>query len=185
MRVSFFNESVKDALISQSGTLTTLGGTIGAATFIQNVDRTRVRGIELAGERRDLLPGIDLSGSVTYADGTTRKDTAFPNAVGKLLPQVPHWKATLVGTWRPIERLSLTAAARMSSRLYGTLDNTDIIGNTYMGFYKYVVVDLRATYRLNDHLTAAVGVDNVGNDRYFLYHPFPQRSYTAELTYKL
>ena len=185
MRVSFFNESVKDALISQTGTLTALSGAIGAATFVQNVDRTRVRGIELAGERRDLLPGVDLSGSLTYADGTTRKDTAFPNAVGKLLPQVPHWKATLVGTWRPVERLSLTAAARLSSRLYGTLDNSDIVGNTYMGFYKYLVADLRATYRLTDHLTAAVGIDNVGNDQYFLFHPFPQRSYTAELTFKL
>jgi iron complex outermembrane receptor protein len=28
-----------------------------------------------------------------------------------------------------------------------------------------------------------VGVDNLGNSKYFLYHPFPQRTYYAELKY--
>lgn len=182
LRLSFFNESVKDALISQTGPL---NGTGTLATFIQNVDRTRVRGIEVAWDRHDVIKGVDVLGSVTYADGTTRKDTAFPAAVGKLLPSVPRWKATFVTTWRPVEKLSLTAAARYSSRMRGALDNSDIIGNTYQGFYKYFVVDLRARYALTEHLTASIGADNVNNDKYFLFHPFPQRSFVAELGWKL
>ncbi|WP_116089983.1 TonB-dependent receptor [Sphingomonas crusticola] len=182
LRLSLFNESVKDALLSQTGPL---NGTATLATFVQNVDRTRVRGIELAADRHDVVRNVDVSGSVTYADGTTRKDNAFPDAVGKLLPQVPHWKASLVTTWRPAEPLSLTAAARFSSRLWGTLNNADVVGNTWQGFYKYFVVDLRARYALNDHLTASLGVDNVNNDKYFLFHPFPQRSFVAELGWKL
>ncbi len=184
IRLSFFNESVKDALISQTGPLT-VNGAPTLATFVQNVDRTRVRGVEFAVDQRDIVRNVDLSGSVTYADGTTRKDIAFPTAVGKLLPQVPHWKATLVTTWRPVEKLSLTAAARYSSRLWGALDNSDVVGNTYTGFYKYFVVDLRARYAVTDHITASVGIDNVNNDKYFLYHPFPQRSFVAELGWKL
>jgi len=182
LRLSLFNESVKDALISQSGPL---NGSSTIATFVQNVGRTRVRGVELAFDRRDLIAHVDVLGSVTYADGTTRKDTAFPSAVGKLLPQVPQWKATFVTTWRPVEKLSLTAAARYSSRLWGTLDNSDVVGNTYQGFYRYFVVDLRARYAINDHLTGSFGIDNVNNDRYFLFHPFPQRSFAAELGWKL
>ena len=77
------------------------------------------------------------------------------------------------------------AAARYASRNYATLDNSDVIGNTYQGFYKYLVVDLRARYAINDHLTASVGVDNVNNDKYFLFHPFPQRSFAADLAWKL
>jgi len=28
-------------------------------------------------------------------------------------------------------------------------------------------------------------VDNVNNDKYFLFHPFPQRTFHADLTIKL
>ncbi|RZM34311.1 MAG: TonB-dependent receptor, partial [Sphingomonas sp.] len=182
VRVALFNESVKDALISQTGPL---NGTTTLATFVQNVDRTRARGIEAVVQRTDVIDRFDLSASVTYADATTRANTVFPASVGKRLPQVPAWKATLVGTWRPADGIALTAAGRYASRLYGTLDNSDIVGNTYQGFYKYLVVDLRAQFRVGDHYTLGLGVDNVGNDRYFLFHPFPQRSFQADLTWKL
>jgi iron complex outermembrane receptor protein len=189
VRLSLFDEVVNDALVSQTGIVSAAqpdGSTIAVSTsFVQNVERSRARGVELAVDWRDVVPGVDLAGSVTYADAITSKDTAFPAAEGKLLPSVPHWKANALVTWRPAERLSLTAAARLSSRNYATLDNSDTVGNTWQGFYKYLVIDLRATYRLNDHLEAALGVDNLNNDRYFLYHPFPQRSVTAELHWKL
>lgn len=183
IRVSLFNEAVKDALLSQTGLLPVTPVQVG--NFVQNVDRTRARGIELAVHRTDLLPRFDLSGSVTYADATTRKDSAFPAAEGKLLPQVPHWKATMVGTWRPTDHISFTAAGRYSSRNFGALDNSDIVGNVYQGFYKYFVVDLRADLKVNEHIHLALGVDNVNNDKYFLFHPFPQRSVFAQLGWKL
>lgn len=178
LRLSLFNEIVTDALISQTGPL---AGTTLVGTYVQNVDRTRARGVELAAERRDVVPRVDLSGSVTYADATTRQDSAFPAAVGKLLPSVPRWKATLVATWRPADALSLTAAARYASRMYGALDNSDVVGNTYQGFYKYLVIDLRARIRVAERMELGLGIDNVNNDRYFLFHPFTQRSFAADV----
>jgi iron complex outermembrane receptor protein len=183
IRLSLFNEAIKDALISQTGLLPVVP--VQTGTFVQNVDRTRARGIEFAAQRADVLPRFDLLGSVTYVDAVTRKDTAFPAAVGKLLPSVPKWRATMVGTWRPIDKLSLSAAMRYSSRNYGSLDNSDLVGNTYQGFYKYLVVDLRARIAVTDHWSLGIGVDNVNNDRYFLFHPFTQRSFQADLTWKL
>ncbi len=182
LRLSLFNEAIADALISQTGPLP---GTAAFGTFVQNVDRTRARGVELAGQRTDIVPRLDVSGSVTYADAEVRRDAVLPRAEGKTLAGVPRWKATLVGTWRATDAVSLTAAARYASRIRGTIDNSDVVGNTYQGFYKYLVVDLRAEIRATDHMTFAVGVDNVNNDRYFLFHPFPQRSFAAELTYRL
>lgn len=182
LRVSLFNESIRDALISQTGPL---NGTTTLATFVQNVDRTRARGVEAAVQRTDIVRDFDLSASVTYADATTRANPAFLASVGKRLPQVPAWKATLVGTWRPAAGVALTAAGRYASRFYGTLDNSDVVGNTYQGFYKYLVVDLRAQIRVGEDYTLGLGVDNVGNDRYFLFHPFPQRSFQADLTWAL
>ncbi|MES2441784.1 MAG: TonB-dependent receptor [Pseudomonadota bacterium] len=178
IRLALFGEAISDALISQTGPL---NGTTTLATFVQNVDRTRARGVELAFQRSDVLPGVDLSGSLTYADAVTSMDTAFPAAVGKLLPSVPHWRATAVATWRPAEGVSLTAAARSSSRNYATLDNSDTIGNTYQGFDKYLVVDLRAQFRVGEDMALGLGVDNLTNDRYFLFHPFTQRAFTADV----
>ncbi|MBS0480374.1 MAG: TonB-dependent receptor [Proteobacteria bacterium] len=182
IRLSLFSEAVRDALISQSGLL---NGGPAVATFVQNVDRTRVRGVELAFARTDLLPRLDLSGSATYADATTRADAAFPAAVGKRLPTVPEWKATAVATWRPVDGVALTAAGRYASRMYGSLDNSDVVGNTYQGFYKYLVIDLRAQFSVAKNYTLGIGVDNVSNVKYFLFHPFPQRTFHADLTIKL
>lgn len=183
MRLSLFNESIEDALISQSAIL--VPG-LPAVNYVQNIDRTRARGIEFAVQRTNFPANrIDLSGSATYTDATTRKDLAFPGAVGKTLPSVPRWKATAVVTWRPEDAVTLTVAARYASRNYGTLDNSDAVGNTYQGFYKYLVVDLRAKFRITDHYGFAIGVDNVNNDRYFLFHPFPQRTVHAEVSVTL
>ena len=185
-RLSLFNEVVDGALISQLGALPNSALT---ATFVQNIDRTRARGVELAVDRPNVLPGFDLSGSLTYADAITSAYTLLPvqtpSPVGKLIPGVPRWKATAVITWRPAQAVSLTAAARYASRMYGTLNNADFNGNTWQGFDKYFVVDLRARFRVAEHFEFAVGVDNVNNDKYFLFHPFPQRSVTAEVRMKL
>ena len=181
-RLALFAESVTDALVSQTGPL---NGAATLATFVQNVDRTRARGVEAAVDKRDVVRGFDLAGSVTWTQALTRADRAFPAAVGRTLPGVPRWRATLVGTWRPAPGVSLTAAGRYASRLYGTLDNSDVVGNTYQGFHRYLVVDLRAAFRAGEHLTFGLGVDNVNNDRYFLFHPFTQRTFQADVRWKL
>ena len=180
LRLSLFDEVVDDALISQTSILTP--GITSA--YVQNVGRTRARGAELAVEQGGLPGNIEVTASLTYADAVTSANAALPGSVGKLLPGVPHWKASAALTWHPAEPIALTAAARYASRIYATIDNSDTVGHTYQGFEDYLVVDLRATFRVNPHVDFAVGVDNVGDNRYFLFHPFPQRSVTAELRWR-
>ncbi|HET7576729.1 MAG TPA: TonB-dependent receptor [Sphingomicrobium sp.] len=183
VRLSFFHESVKDALVSQSAPL--VPGSTTLFRFVQNIGRTRTDGIELAFDKRNLLPRFDLSGSVTLANPKTVSDPVFPAAEGKLIPQVPRRKATLVATWRPTDRLSLTAAARYSSRMFGTIDNSDVVGHTWQGFEGFFVADTRLLYRFSPHWSIAAGVENLTDKRYFLFHPFPGRTFTAELHWNL
>jgi iron complex outermembrane receptor protein len=180
LRLSAFTEDVTNALISQSGT-----DPQGAAvTFVQNVDKVRSRGVEAVAEAHDvLIEGLDLSASATYVDSITARDAANAAAVGKQTPQLPRWRWTAVATWRATDKLTLTTAARYSDRPYGTLENSDTNGHTFQGFEGYFVVDARATYRIDAHWSAALGVDNLNNNKYFLFHPFPQRSVLAELRY--
>ena len=76
-------------------------------------------------------------------------DPAFPAAEGKLIPQVPNRKATVVATWRPTPATTLTLAGRYASRMFGTIDNSDLVGHTYQGFEGYFVGDIRGTARLH------------------------------------
>lgn len=182
IRLSLFHETIADALISQTGPLP---GQTQLFSFVQNVGRTRTNGIELVVDKRNLLPRVDISGSLTIVDPKILSDPVFRAAEGKLIPQVPRRKATLLATWRASERLSLTAAARYSSRMFGTVDNSDVVGHTFQGFEGYFVADARAVYRLTPQLELAAGVENLTDKRYFLFHPFPGRTFTAELHWHL
>ena len=183
VRLSLFNEEIKDALLSQSAPL--VPGSTTLFNYVQNVDRVLTRGLELAFQQTDLLPRFDLSGNLTLIDPRIRANTAFPAAIGKRPPQLPTRKATLVATWRPDDATALTAALRHASRSFGTIDNSDPIANTFQGFDGYTVVDLRASFRVAKQWRLAFGVDNVTGAKYFIFHPFPQRSFVAELHWQL
>lgn len=187
LRVSIFEERVSDALISQTSMI---GGYATPVSFTQNVDKTRQRGIELVAQHDDVwISGLSLAGNVTYVNAEILANsryvptTAGATSVGKHTPYVPDWRATLVATYQFNRQWAFTLAGRYSGKQYATVDNTDINADTYQGFQSFFVMDARATYRFDRHWSAALGVDNLNNSQYFLYHPFPQRTLFGELKY--
>jgi iron complex outermembrane recepter protein len=187
LRLTFFAEDTRDALYSQTRFDTAANQNI---TRVQNVGRIRTRGLELAFGGTDVLGrGIDLSGSVTYADSRIRDNAGFVaspgDTLGKRQPNVPAWRATALAGYRWDDRASLAFGARYSGRQYRTLNNADVNGATYQGVSPYFTTDLRLRYRFNRQWSGAVGIDNLNNDRYWNFHPYPQRSYSAELKFDL
>ncbi len=141
LRISIFDERVRDALISQTAIL---NGT--AVSSVQNVDRTHQQGIEFVVQKEHVLVrGLELGGSVTYVDGRITANSGYvpstPGAtsVGKRTPYIPDWRATVVATYRPDDRWAVTLAGRYSARVYATVDNTDINPATYTGFQNFLV----------------------------------------------
>ncbi|MBW8881126.1 MAG: TonB-dependent receptor, partial [Asticcacaulis sp.] len=123
LRVSLFDERIRDALLSQSAPL--VPGSSTLYTYVQNVDRTVAHGMELVADRQDvLIDGLDISGWLTWTEARTDKDTAFPAAQAKHLPQVPRLRGAVVATWTPNDRLDVSIAARYSDRVYATIDNS-------------------------------------------------------------
>jgi iron complex outermembrane receptor protein len=190
LRLTLFQENVSDALISQTSLIDATHTT--PVSFVQNVGETRQRGFELAADRRDaLIKGLELSGSVTYVDAEIIENDSYvpppstPDAtsVGKRTPYVAKWRASLVSVYRPDDRWAFTLAGRYSSPLYATVDNTDINPHTYQGFEGFFVADARVHYRIDAHWGAALGIDNLNNRDYYLFHPFPQRTAYAEIGY--
>jgi iron complex outermembrane receptor protein len=184
IRLSLFGERIRNALVSQTAPL--VPGSTTLYSYVQNIPLTRTHGLELAFERTGvLLPQLDVAGSFTLTDPTIVSDPAFAAAEGKDIPQVPRRRGALVLTWRQGEGATFTLAGRYASRSFGTIDNSDTVTGTYQGFGGYVVADARARFRLTRNLEAAVGIENLFDDRYFLYHPFPGRTFTAEIRWKL
>ena len=42
-------------------------------------------------------------------------------------------------------------------------------------------IDARVRYRVTEQVTASLSMDNLNNDRYWNFHPYPQRTLAAEL----
>ena len=183
VRVSFFQDDTRDALISQSSTSPTSGL---VTAFTTNVDHVRNRGVELAWQKeRVVFDSLDLFGSVTYVDSVILSDPAFvgtngSTAEGKRAPYVPAWRSTLGGTYRFNEAWAWTVVGRYQSKIYATLDNTDNVANVYQAFDPFFVVDTRIQYKVTQYGSLAFGIDNIGNAKYHLFHPFPQRTFVVQ-----
>ncbi|MES2533061.1 MAG: TonB-dependent receptor [Pseudomonadota bacterium] len=178
LRTTLFFERTQDALYSQTSA--------NGVTTVQNVDAIRTRGLEVALNAVDVVvPGVDLGGSLTLADSEITANSGFAASVGQQQPRVPRVRAALLATWRPTASWSATFGARYSGKQYGTLDNSDPNGFTYTGFSKFFVTDVRLRYRIDRQWSAAVGIDNLNNYRYWAFHPYPQRTFVAELKFDL
>ena len=179
LRATLFHETTKNALYSQLIPNSTV-------SRVQNIDKVRTTGVEIAYTGQNVfIKGLDLGGSLTYADSKTVADAAFPAAVGKWQPRVPRWRSTVYATYKPDARWSFTAAARYSGRQYSNLDNSDVNAFAYFGASKYFTVDFRVRYQIDKQWSAAFGIDNANNYQYWNFHPYPQRTYTAELRFDL
>lgn len=177
LRVTYFQENAKDALYSQTNLATNV-------TTIQNVDGIRTRGLELAYQGVDVgLRGLDLTGSITYANSIITQNGANSATVGKRQPRVPDWRATVSATYRQNAQLSYALAGRYSGRQFNTLDNSDSNADTYGGTSTFFVLDVRLRYKIDRQWSAAAGIDNLTNRQYFVAHPYPQRTLSAELKY--
>jgi iron complex outermembrane receptor protein len=189
-QVSLFQDDVHDAIISQFRTLDPNSSTLYA--YLSNVDHVLARGVEVAAASNDLfVNGLDLSGNVTYVDARTlalsgRASASAPagSAVGKLLPNIPRWRAGFSTTYHKSQALAVSAGGRYSSKLFTTLDNADVRFNTFQGFSGWFVLDARATYQRSRHWSGSLGIDNLLNRKYFLFHPFPQRTLVASIKYR-
>lgn len=176
LRTTLFHENTRDALYSQliPGSTTT--------SRVQNVDEVRTDGIELAYSGSGVfVRRLDLSGSLTYADSRIVSNPALPASEGKYQPRVPVWRATALASYRFDEQQSGSLGVRYSGKQYSQLTNSDVNGFAYTGASAYLVLDLRYRYRLAPRTVASLGVDNLTDRSYWNFHPYPQRTWLADL----
>lgn len=187
VRVSFFAEDVKDALIAQYGYLNPAQPN-GLYSYWMNVKKVRSRGLELSSEvQKFWVDELALVSSLTVVDSVMAANdgvTSLGKSVaGNKTPGVSPLRLKFVATYRPNDKLTLALAGSYQKQFYSSIDNNDVNANTYQGFSGYSLFDLKARYRFDDKLSASAGIDNLFDRKYFLYHPFAQRTVVANVHY--
>jgi len=188
LRLAVFSDDVKDAILRQSTQDPNVCKTTatGASTYtcVQNVDRVRTEGLELAGGWQP-LPGLSVDASFNYTLRSkvtaNRRDLAM---VGKWWLRVPRTRASVQASYR-LGDSTLAASWRQQGRAYNDTYNLDVNPNVYGGVSSVNQFDLRATHRLSRQLTAALGVNNVFDRLAYQSHPYPGRTVFAELRFSL
>ena len=176
VRLSFYEELVKDVIWSQTDYLT-------FTTNYQNMDEVRTRGIEFAFNKKGIfLDNLDLSYSVAFTDSKVVRNEAVPDSEGKQFLRVPKWRTKLLVSYYPVEDLTWTVGGRYASRGYNDIDNSDTQGG-YGGVDDYLVFDTKISYEFLNNWTASLSVDNLTDEVYFVSHPYARRTYFAELKY--
>jgi iron complex outermembrane recepter protein len=193
VRLTLFEERVNNAIISQTTDVTNpVTGAQTPTTTIGNVQAIRLQGVELSGEKDNVVvTGLKLFGSVTYVDSRILSDPTFVSTIGgttadgKRVPNVPDWRATLGVTYRQNDSWAYTVAARYSGKQYSTLDNTDVVSHVFGAFDDFFVVDMKIHYNATQNFSFDFGIDNIFNEQYFLFHPFPGRTFVLAAKYTL
>jgi len=177
---SVFWQRVRNTIFSFTG-FNQNGVTTG--TF-KNIDLTRQVGVELIVEARDLLPGLDVEANAAWIDSQTVRNDSAPAAEGVQFPRIPRWRLNGSLRYRIAAPVLLSVGIRYASR-----PNTDLFGlqrgDTFGYTSELFALDLKVNWDVTERLRVSAGVDNLTNDRAWVYHPYPQRSFLLEAGWSL
>ncbi len=176
---SLFYQRVRDAIFAFTG-LNQNGVT---TSNYKNIDLTRQYGVELIAEAHDLLRRrLDLEANVAWIDSRTLRNDAAPAAEGVRFPRIPRWRLNGNVRYGITPSLQGTLGVRYASR-----PNTDLFGrqrgDTFGFTSELFALDARLNWQAVPWLRVSAGVDNLSNDRAWVYHPYPQRTWLVELAW--
>jgi iron complex outermembrane receptor protein len=152
---------------------------------VQNIDLMRSRGVEGELDLTDVwTPGLDLSASLAFNDAKTLQDRQYPLADGKYFPRMPKLRASVFADYRFAPQWDASLGIRHSGRQYGSLNNSDFV-DTYGAVSSFTVADAKLRWTFSPGWTASLGVDNLTNEHYWVYHPYAGRTVFGQLRWDL
>ncbi|MGY3040166.1 iron complex outermembrane receptor protein [Rhodanobacter sp. TND4EL1] len=179
-RVSLYQDRIANSLYSQTDITVT-----PTVTSVQNIDRMRSRGIEGEISLANLwLDGLDVQASLAFNNARTLDDSQYPLANGKYFPRIPKVRASVFADYRFAPQWDASLGIRHSGRQYGSLDNSDYV-DSYGAVSSFTVADAKLRWKFAPGWTAALGVDNLTNESYWVYHPYAGRTWFGELRWEL
>ncbi|KIO50256.1 TonB-dependent receptor [Nitrosospira sp. NpAV] len=193
-RVNVFRDDIKDAIQQ----VLTASGIQTQASF-QNIDQTSTTGVELIFDQRRIMGSkfdfmfngtwmnakVDKGPLISFTE-TTGTQANF-DLTGKQRIRLPHWRANFFTTYNATEAWDISFSGRYTSDSFNDLDNRDHINNVFGAQSDFFFMDFKTSYRfkLQNGLKSRVsfGITNLNNDKAFVFHPYPQRTYLVEAAF--
>lgn len=181
LTASAFYQRVKDTIFQFYG-FTPTGVTF---SNYKNIDLTRQYGFEFMAETKDWpVRGMAIEANAAWIDSRTLENAAAPTAEGVLFPRIPHWRIN--GTVR--QQITSKVDGAIGWR-YASRPNTDLFGqqrgDTYGFTSELFSLDAKLNWQATGTLRVSAGVNNITNDRAWVFHPYPQRNFLLEAEWKL
>jgi iron complex outermembrane receptor protein len=177
----FFNE-IEDEIMN---TKQVIGGQ-DVSTFL-GIGRTQTFGVQFVFRQDHVLDlPIGLDFNVTWLDKTIRDNPNNTALIGKRWVRTSNWKLNAVATWHTTEQWDNTVSFNYRGPQFATEDNSDDRNlRVYGSSSEYHLLNFKSMYKqpLGNDMTATVsfGIDNLLDEDYYDYHPYPQRTYFATI----
>ncbi len=178
---SAFYQRVNDAIFAFTG----FNQNLVTTSSFKNIDLTRQFGLEAIVETKNWpVDGMNIDANAAYIDAKTLRNAAAPAAEGMQFPRIPKWRINANVRYDIADAIQASLGMRYASR-----PNTDLFGlqrgDTYGYTSELFALDAKLNWDVTENIRASVGVDNITNNKAWVFHPYPQRMFQIELGWKL
>lgn len=178
---SLFYQRVADTIFSLTGF--NQNGVVTSS--FKNIDVTRQYGVELIAETRDWpVKGMSIDANAALNNAKTIRNAALPISEGVFFPRIPRWRLNGNIRYDVNDAVQLALGARYASRPNTNLEGTQR-GDTFGYTSELFALDVRVNWDLPAGFRVSAGVDNITNNRAWVFHPYPQRMFLIEAGWKL
>jgi iron complex outermembrane receptor protein len=182
---SFFYNTIDDEILRTRTRVFDDEG-ISTTNRTRSIDETETIGIELVYVQDHIfdLP-LSLSLNGTWINKEIKKDSNNPDLQGNEWPRLPRWRANATATYHTTENWDNVLSVQYRNDQFSNENNDDVNQGVFGTSSAYVLLNFKTTYSLelsNDITTRfSVGVDNILNEAYYDFHPYPQRTFFANI----
>jgi len=184
--VSFFFNEIEDEI--QSTTILLANGNERRQT--SGIGKTETIGAEFVYQQDYImnLP-IGLSVNGTWLNKEIKKNPNDPRLVGNEWTRIPQWRANGTLTYHTTPEWDNILSVQYRSDQHINADNSDNKDRVFGASSEYVLVNFKSSYQrdIGHGIKAkfSVGVDNILDEEYFDFHPYPQRTYFASVGFDI
>jgi iron complex outermembrane recepter protein len=178
---SFFWQQVDDTIFSLTGF-----NQFGVITSsFKNIDRTRQYGFEAIVETKDWpVEGMSIDANAALNNSKTIRNDALPLSEGVFFPRIPKWRLNGNVRYDVTDELQAVLGFRYASRPNTNLEGSQR-GDTFGYTSELFAMDARVNWKLPKGFRLSAGVDNLTNNRAWVFHPYPQRTFLIEAGWRL
>ncbi len=177
--VNFYQETIDDVIFN----FTEITNNTNIATALP-VDEVDTDGIEFIYNSTEFFnPNISLRFNVNYSDAEISESRLNSSIEGNEFPRMPKWRANALFNYSLNNDVSIGLGFRYASNSYGRLDNLDNENNIFGAQDDFLLTNVRANWQISDTFSVSSGIDNVTNEKIYVYHPWPSRTFFLEGKY--